>query len=520
LPSDVNLAISKAQDGPQVAAATPVSVEVVQHPGQNPGPDPGQQVQSDLVRATAVISIVAMLAFATEGNKEWIATHQDTCMLAVFLLGYAGIILEELVALHKSGVALLMASALWSIRAAVGPGVDAEVAHALSEVSEVIFFLLGAMTVVEVVDSHEGFSLLTRSITTRSKVTLLWVIGLITFFLSAMLDNLTTTIVMVSLLSRACPDPETRRFLGAVVVIAANAGGVWTPIGDITTTMLWVNGQITTLPTIKELLVPSLVSLVVPMLAMSTFSPEVRGSLPTRTEATGNREQGEVSTSGRELSESSSRGTGDTPRGKLVLSAGIGSLLFVPIFKTITGLPPYMGMLAGLGFLWLLTDAIHLGEDRRYLSVSSALKKIDAEGVLFFLGILMSVAALNAGGLLKEVAYWLDDQLPNEDLLAAIIGLASAVVDNVPLVAATQGMYDITQHPVDSQLWQLIAYCAGTGGSLLIIGSSSGVAYMGLSEGQATFGWWVRRVTPWALLGYASGLGAYVAVHGLATTGM
>jgi len=467
---------------------------------------------------------VAALAVTVETNRPWIGEHQDAVMAAVFGAGYAGIIVEEALGLNKAGVALVMAAALWSIRQDAAPDtVLHEVEGCLAEVSEVIFFIWGAMTIVEVVDSHQGFKLITDTVRPATRAGLLWLVGWLTFFMSSVLDNLTTTIIMVSLLQKLCPDPETRRFLGAVVVIAANAGGAWTPIGDVTTTMLWVGGQISTLPTMTSLVLPSAISLAVPMLAMTALSPEVQGPLqlpPTpsassTSPASASDEAGTSHSSGASTSLPAVPlgGDGLAPRGKLVLSLGTGALLMVPVWRTVTGLPPYLGMMAGLGFLWLMVDALHFGEDRKALTVSQALKRIDSEGLLFFMGILLAVGSLNASGSLQGVAGWLDSTVDSIPGRAALIGVASAVVDNVPLVAATMGMYDTAQVPPDSPLWQLIAYAAGTGGSLLIIGSASGVAFMGMEK--AGFGWYARKITPWALLGYGAGLATYMATHGM-----
>lgn len=451
----------------------------------------GYSEKSDLFKAIGVGAALTVAAGVLQ--HDWVASHEALALSAVFAMGYVGIVLEEKVAFNKSGVALLMAVALWTIRSLAMPGdaIHGVLEEKLGEVAEIVFFLIGAMTIVETVDAHQGFKIITDSISTRSKTTLLWLIGTITFFMSAVLDNLTSTIVMVSLLRKLIRDPETRKFFGAVVVLAANAGGAWTPIGDVTTTMLWINGQIGTTATIRDLFLPSLVSLAVPLAFISAAAPEVRGDLPPQPAPAAAAEM--------------------APRARLVFAAGLSSLLFVPAFKQLTGLPPYLGMLAGLGALWLLTDAIHFGEDdsRANLKVPSALQRIDSQGVLFFLGILMSVASLESSGVLKDLAVWLNNHVPSEEIIAGAIGLVSAVIDNVPLVAATMGMYDLAQHPQDSSLWQLIAYCAGTGGSILIIGSAAGVAYMGLEK--ADFFWYARKISPWALAGYLGGMGVYLA---------
>ena len=299
--------------------------------------------------------VAAALAIIVAGlNTDWVASHEQMALIAVFVLGYAGIIVEEELAFNKAGVALVMAVSLWTVRSLAGDHVvvTSELSESLAEVSEIIFFLLGAMTIVEVVDAHQGFKIITDVVNTRSKTTLMWIVGSITFFMSAVLDNLTSTIVMVSLLRKLCPDPETRKFLGAVVVIAANAGGAWTPIGDVTTTMLWISGQVTTLPTMRDLFLPSVASCVLPMALISRFADEVKGSF-------------------REEDMGADR-TAMAPRGRIVFAAGVAALLFVPVFKSGTGLPPYLGMLAGLGAMWLLTDVIHLNEERRQLQVRCA----------------------------------------------------------------------------------------------------------------------------------------------------
>lgn len=450
--------------------------------------------KTDLLKAVAVGT--AVVAGAGLLNISWVAENENLAMAAVFVLGYAGIIFEESLVFNKSGVGLLMAVALWVIRSIGAPSTEVvvkELTENSAEVSEIVFFLLGAMTIVEIIDAHQGFKIVTDSITTRKPRLLLWVIGGITFFLSSVLDNLTSTIVMVSLLRKLVPDLERRKLLGGVVVIAANAGGAWTPIGDVTTTMLWIHGQISTVRTMQDLFIPSAVSLLVPLTLLTIFSDKDDA----------NKEVVPVMTS-EQLA----------PRGKLVFAVGIGALLFVPIFKQLTGLPPYLGMLLGLGTLWILTDAIHYGDtDRQRLKVPQALSRIDTQGVLFFLGILLSVGSLQAAGLLQELASYLDDHIPSVELVASAIGVASAVIDNVPLVAATMGMYSLTTFPQDNELWQLIAYCAGTGGSILIIGSAAGVAFMGMEK--ADFFWYFKKVSAYAAAGYAAGIVTYLAAYKL-----
>ncbi|KAL2458679.1 sodium:hydrogen antiporter 1 [Abeliophyllum distichum] len=452
------------------------------------------QPKTDFLKALAIFAAAGIGTLAI--NHSWVAENQDVAMALLFGLGYAGIIFEESLAFNKSGVGLLMAVSLWVIRSIGAPSTEvavSELSHASAEVSEIVFFVLGAMTIVEIVDAHRGFKLVTDNITTRKPRTLLWVVGFVTFFLSSVLDNLTSTIVMVSLLRKLVPPSEYRKLLGAVVVIAANAGGAWTPIGDVTTTMLWIHGQISTLQTMKDLFVPSAVSLAVPLALMSLTS-EVNGKGQNSANVLASEQM--------------------APRGKLVFAVGIGALLFVPVFKALTGLPPYMGILLGLGVLWILTDAIHYGEsERQRLKIPQALSRIDTQGALFFLGILLSVSSLEAAGILRELANYLDAHISNVELIASSIGVVSAIIDNVPLVAATMGMYDLSSFPRDSEFWQLVAYCAGTGGSMLVIGSAAGVAYMGMEK--VDFFWYFRKVSGFAFAGYAAGVAAYLAVHNL-----
>ncbi|CAA3007288.1 sodium proton antiporter 2 [Olea europaea subsp. europaea] len=452
------------------------------------------QPKTDLRKALAIFAAAGTGALAI--SHSWVAANQDAAMALLFGIGYAGIIFEESLAFNKSGVGLLMAVSLWVIRSIGAPSTEiavSELSHASAEVSEIFFFLLGAMTIVEIVDAHQGFKLVTDNITTHKPRTLLWVVGFVTFFLSSVLDNLTSTIVMVSLLRKLISPSEYRKLLGGVVVIAANAGGAWSPIGDVTTTMLWIHGQISTLQTMKDLLIPSAVSLAVPLALMSLTS-----------EVNGKGQNSENVLAPEQMA----------PRGKLVFAAGIGALLFVPIFKALTGLPPYMGILLGLGFLWILTDAIHYGEpERQRLKVPQALSRIDTQGALFFLGILLSVSSLEAAGILRELANYLDAHIPNIELIASSIGVVSAIIDNVPLVAATMGMYDLSSFPQDSEFWQLVAYCAGTGGSMLVIGSAAGVAFMGMEK--VDFFWYFRKVSGFALAGYVAGVASYIAVHKL-----
>lgn len=410
-------------------------------------------------------------------------------IVLTFAIGYLAIIFESRIKINKTAPALLMAVVTWMFLFLFeqGEGVNLHLGEKVNDVCQIIFFLLGAMTVVELIDSHRGFKIATDLIQTNSKRKLLWILGIFTFFLSAVLDNLTTTIVLVSLLRKLVPDHKERMLLGAMVVIAANAGGAWTPIGDVTTTMLWINGNITTLHVMKALFVPSFISL---LAALLLISRQLEGKYPQIV---------------RKAHEESPE-----PGARVIFFCGVGVLIFVPVFKALTGLPPFMGVLIGLGALWVLTDLMH-GEvkEREHLRIPYILTRIDTSGVLFFLGILLCVSALDVAGLLKQLADFLDRTVHDLTAIAVIIGLISAVVDNVPLVAAGMGMYDLQTYPVDSPLWQLLAYCAGTGGSILIIGSAAGVALMSLEK--VDFMWYLRKAGWIAFISYITGVLVYLA---------
>lgn len=374
--------------------------------------------------------------------------------------------------------------------------------HHLFDIASILFFLLGAMTIVELIDAHDGFSVITDRISTTSTVKLLWVICFLTFFMSAALDNLTTSIVMISVIRKLIDDKERRWLFGGFIIIAANAGGAWSPIGDVTTTMLWNNGQMPdSTVIIKNLILPSLVAMIVPLAIASFF---VKGNVkrPEKIEFTGHQ-----------------NATPANWEKNLVFGLGLAGLLFVPVFKTMTHLPPFTGMMLSLGFVWLVTERLHSRkerEDRRGLSVVSVLQKIDTASVLFFLGILMAVAALQEVGHLSHVAHFLDGAFDkNIYSINIAIGLLSAVVDNVPLVAAAQGMYDVTigDFAANGTFWQFLAYCAGTGGSALIIGSAAGVAVMGLEK--ISFGWYIKRITLYAIIGYFAGAFTYILMFGM-----
>jgi NhaD family Na+/H+ antiporter len=416
-------------------------------------------------------------------------TALASVLIIVFIVLYLAIACEQFTRLNKTAVALLGGVVLWTLFfLLLSPALKQSLTvldEHLSQTSEIIFFLLGAMTIVELIDSHHGFQIIVESIRTQSKTRLVWLIGIIAFFVSSVLDNLTSTIVMVSLLRKLIPERSDRLLYGAIVVIAANAGGAWTPIGDVTTTLLWIGGNVTTLSVMRELFLPSVVSLVITLLYATYL---LRGQ---RLSATFPGE--------RRIPE---------PGARITFFIGVGSLIFVPIFKGLTGMPPYMGMLLGVGILWIATDFWHYGHhDRDHLKIPHALTRIDTSSVLFFLGILLAVGALEAANILTALAEFLNTYVANMSVIALLIGLVSAIVDNVPLVAASISMYDLSAFPPDSPFWNLVAYCAGTGGSILIIGSAAGVAFMGLEK--VDFLWYLRKISPIALVSYLAGAGTY-----------
>jgi len=410
-------------------------------------------------------------------------------MILIFVVGYFFITIEHYTKINKATVAILMAILCWIIQfanAAWSFDINmSQLEHHLADISQVIFFLLGALTIVEIINQHKGFQFIAKCITFRSKRKMLWVISLLTFFLSSILDNLTTTVVMVSLLRKLVDENQDRLLIGGAIVIAANAGGAWTPIGDVTTTMLWIGGQLSTLAVIKNLFIPSIVCLVV---SVGMLSLALKGNFAEKY----------VHMDDLKVE----------PRGKLIFFLGVGALIFVPIFKLLTGLPPFMGILLGLSVLWIVTDIVHShDEQRQHLRVPNIMTKVDLSGILFFLGILLSVNALYTAGLLGKLAVWLNENMANLAVISFVIGLASAVVDNVPLVAASMGMYGLDQYPTDHDFWNMVAFCAGTGGSILIVGSAAGVVFMGMEK--VDFLWYVRRISFPALAGYIAGFIAY-----------
>ncbi len=508
-------------------------------------------------------------------------------LVAIFVLGYVGIVLEHPLRLNKAASALLAGAMCWTayVLTSDPERVNDQLLEHLGDLSQILFFLLGAMTIVELIDAHDGFELITSRIKTRSRRKLLVIVTLLAFFLSAVLDNLTTSIVMMSLVRKLVPDDMDRRYYGGAVIIAANSGGVWSPIGDVTTTMLWVGHQVTTTQLVTSIILPAIVSVAIPMLwigrrlkgslsgtpepaALGSLSgveaavlPELGGGastiqLPAEAACIGKSlveldlrartgasvisqrsEGGELEPcepdralvsgdtlvlQGRPEQIAQAIGflvTGHTPEPtrewerSLVFFAGTGALVFVPVFRTVTTLPPFLGILLALGILWALTEILHKGKNddsKGHLSVAGALRRIDAQSILFFLGILLAIAALESDGQLRALAGALDRNIGNVDAITMSIGLSSSVVDNVPLVAAAQGMYSLSHFPTDHHFWLFLAYCAGTGGSILIIGSAAGIAVMGIQ--RITFGWYVRHMSLPALLGYLGGAATYLLV--------
>ncbi len=411
-------------------------------------------------------------------------------VVLVFVAGYIAIAFEHRFRLDKAATALITGVLCWLVYFVQSASPDASadaLLHHVGSIASILFFLLGAMTIVELIDSHGGFDILTKNIAPKKLSTLVWLISTITFFLSAFLDNLTTAIVMTSLCSKILADKEHRLWFAGLIVIAANAGGAWSPLGDVTTTMLWIGGQITAINIITATIAPSLVVCLVPTYIIARRYKK----LPFYKKDT--------------------EGTENTKEGSVILFTGIGLLLFVPLFKTITHMPPFMGMLLALGIIWAVTAVIHAGkepEEKIRFSVSNALQKIDTPSILFFLGILLAVSALEVVGVLQSSALWLQTTLQNDYIIGVSLGVLSALVDNVPLVAAAQGMFSSSQFATDHAFWQFLALTTGTGGSMIIIGSAAGVAVMGIEHIQ--FGWYVRKIGWLAALGFALGVCVFI----------
>ena len=432
-----------------------------------------------------------------------------TLLILIFVLGYACIAIEHKIKIDKAATALVMFGLMWAVYALFSD--DADMATNLSEhlgsTCETLVFLIGAMTIVELIDSHGGFSIITKGITTRRKLTLLWLLAGIAFFMSAVLDNMTTTIIMVMILRKLVDKPSDRWIFSGIIIIAANSGGAWSPIGDVTTIMLWMRGNVSTLPLISSLILPCIISLLVPLTVVSF---KLRKT-----------EDDRLLTS-RSLNVCLPEGIGKK-FSLCIFIVGVMGLLSVPVFKTLTGLPPYVGVMFVLGLLWTLTEIVYARKKNTEESikqrVSKVLKNIDMPTILFFLGILMSVACLQSVGILGTVADFLDKNVHEVFTIASVVGLLSSVIDNVPLVAACMGMYPIATpeavslatDPIyiqaftqDGLFWMLLTYCAGVGGSILIIGSAAGVVAMGLEK--INFGWYLKNISLLALLGYVAGI--------------
>ena len=411
-------------------------------------------------------------------------------VIAIFVLGYTAIAVEHKIKIDKAASALVTGVLCWLLFFLYGGSTissESELVHNLGEIAAILFFLLGAMTIVEVIDTHQGFSIITRAIKTDSKPILLALVTIITFFLSAMLDNLTTAIVMTSLCGKLLKEKDDRLWFVSLVIIAANAGGAWSPLGDVTTTMLWIGGQITAYNIAIKTIFPSLIVAAVPLLILSV---KLRNQKFERA----------VNIPGKPPTES-----------KIMLFSGIALLIFVPVFKTLTHMPPFMGMLLALGMIWIISSIIHIRkhEEERYkYSVTRALRKIDTSSILFFLGILLAVSALKSFGILEYLAQFTSAHISDVYVIGTILGLFSAVIDNVPLVAAAQGMYSLELYPTDHVFWEFLALSAGTGGSAIIIGSAAGVAVMGIEK--INFFWYFKKISWLALAGFFAGLLAFI----------
>ncbi|MEP7257166.1 MAG: sodium:proton antiporter NhaD [Flavitalea sp.] len=418
-------------------------------------------------------------------------------ILSTFVLGYIAIAFEHPLRLNKAASALITGVLCWTIYLLESSDTHAaneELLHHLGDIASILFFLLGAMTIVELIDSHNGFDIITQKITTTSKRKLLLIITVLTFFISALLDNLTTAIVMTSLCSRVIKDKEDKLWFAGMVVIAANAGGAWSPLGDVTTTMLWIGGQITAMNIMKQLILPSIAVCLGPALIVS-YRFKGKKIAPIAPSVCTIEEKKD---------------------GKLVLFTGIGLLIFVPLFKTVTHMPPFMGMLLALGIIWVVTTLIHNGKGDEYAdryTVARALQRVDTPSILFFLGILLAVTALQSYGILKELAVFLSATLKNDYLIGTALGLLSSLVDNVPLVAASQGMFDLSTYPTDHPFWEFLALTTGTGGSAIIIGSAAGVAVMGIEKIE--FMWYLKKISWLALAGFFTGILVFIIQHSI-----
>lgn len=418
-------------------------------------------------------------------------------IISIFIIGYIFIVFEHPIKINKSATAILTGVLCWTVYILMGNDnhlINEQLTAHIGELSGILFFLMGAMTIVELIDAHDGFDVITSRITTNNKKKLLWIICILTFFLSSVLDNLTTAIVMVSLLRKLIDNKEDRLLFIGMVVIAANAGGAWSPIGDVTTTMLWIGGQVTAQNIMLKLFIPSILCLVAPLLILSS---KLKGNVIRP-----------------EIKENISANPTSLFERNTVFFLGIGALVFVPVFKSITHLPPFMGVLFGLGIVWVITEIIHSkkdDEDKDSLSVLHALRKIDMSSILFFLGILIAISSLQSTGVLSSLAQYMNETIGNLNIIVPLIGLLSAIVDNVPLVAASMGMYDIVTYPQDAYIWEFLAYCSGTGGSILIIGSAAGVAAMGMEK--IDFILYLKKIAGLAFIGYVTGAMCYIGLE-------
>lgn len=418
-------------------------------------------------------------------------------IIIIFVLGYTAIAFEHSIRINKAASALITGILCWVVYMFSGAGkdiVNEKLLEHLGDIASILFFLLGAMVIVELIGAHDGFSIITNRIKTNKKSKLLVILTIITFFLSAVLDNLTTTIIMVTLIRKLLTEKEDKWFFSGMIVIAANAGGAWSPVGDVTTTMLWIGGQISTLNIILKLFIPSVVCCAIPMLVLWFRFRNKTFVMPqtVKVSAVPIREQ------------------------NLVFYIGVSGLLFVPVFKTITHLPPFMGMMLALGIIWTAISFIHrtkTKEIRKNYSVDKALQKADSPTIMFFLGILLAVAALQTAGILTGLSEFLSANLKSVTAIGITLGLLSSIIDNVPLVAAAIGMYDINIYPIDHYFWELLAYTAGTGGSVIIIGSAAGVAAMGIEK--INFFWYLKNIGWLALIGFFAGTGTYILIQSL-----
>ncbi|MBL7860155.1 MAG: sodium:proton antiporter NhaD [Cyclobacteriaceae bacterium] len=429
----------------------------------------------------------------------------EAIVIIIFVVGYLAIALEHPIKINKTASALLTGVICWTLYALLSQTSIAHITEQLGEhlgsISGILFFLMGAMTIVELVDAYQGFKIITDRINTKNPKKLLWIICSVTFILSAILDNLTTSIVMVSLIRKLVPNREMRLFFVGMIVIAANAGGAWSPIGDVTTTMLWIGGQISSGNIMLTLFLPSVVCIAVPLIYLQFTLKGDLGSYDNQE-------------SNNAVDHGHSNGNAPVKGSLTMLTLGVGGLISVPVFKTVTQLPPYLGMLFALGVLWVASELINPDMDeaeKRPYTAAGALTRIDVPSVLFFLGILLAVAALESMEILHHFAAWLDTTLKDNRIIITLIGVLSAIVDNVPLVAASMGMYSMETYPTDHMIWEYLAYCAGTGGSILIIGSAAGVAVMGMEK--VDFIWYLKKIAWLAALGYFAGAIVYLIIY-------